>query len=138
MQNLFLSDPAPSGLELRKANAALRRALSSRRPLTSPVKRYVSRLADASEHLEAQLAISEKTTKDCQTVFDARRRQKSGKRLVIKDKIVVTTKEIREGVRAAEEETAAKKKKGKGKGKASDPIVVEDAAGSALSEDDIV
>ncbi|KAI9882691.1 MAG: hypothetical protein M1823_005567, partial [Watsoniomyces obsoletus] len=62
----------------------------------------------------------------------------SGKRLVIKDKIVVTTKEIREGVRAAEEETAAKKKKGKGKGKASDLIVVEDAAGSALSDDDIV
>ncbi len=140
MQNLFLSQASPRGPHLRKANAALRRALSTRQPLTSPVKQYVGRLVDASERLEAQLAISEKETKDCRTVFDARRRQKSGKRLVIKDKIVVTTKEIWDGVKAAEEETAAKKTKGKGKGKASDSIVVEDAAGSAgsaPSDDDV-
>lgn len=34
--------------------------LASRRGLTSPAKRYISKLADVSERMEAQLAIADK------------------------------------------------------------------------------
>ncbi|KAL8723331.1 MAG: hypothetical protein Q9181_007308 [Wetmoreana brouardii] len=107
MQNLMLTQATPRGFQLYKTNAALRRMVASRRGLTSPAKRYISKLADVSERMEAQ------------------KRQRTGKRLVIKDQTILSTKEIRDGVKAAEAETEAKKKKKGKKGKTiKDPVVI--------------
>ncbi len=64
MQNLMLTQATPQSFQLYKTNAALRRMLASRRELTSPAKRYISKLADVSERMEAQLAIAEKEAKE--------------------------------------------------------------------------
>ncbi len=113
MHNLMLAESSPRGPQLHKTNAALRRMLASHRGLTSPAKRYVSKLADVSERMEARLTIVEKEAKEKGVLLAARKRQQTGKRLVIKDQIILSTKEIRDGVKAAEAETAAKKKKNK-------------------------
>ncbi|KAL8919104.1 MAG: hypothetical protein Q9172_005134 [Xanthocarpia lactea] len=130
MQNLMHTEATPQGLQLYKTNAALRRMLASGRGLTSPAKRYISKLADVSERIEAQLAIAEKEAKEREVLLQARKRQRTGKKLVIKDPIILSTKEIRDGVKAAEAETEAKKtKKGK-KGK-----TIEDQVGNASGDE---
>ena len=63
-------------------------------------------------------------------MLEGRRRQKQGKRLVLKDKILMTTAEIRDGVQEAERATAAKSK-GKGKGRAP-------AKGKEREEDEVI
>ena len=98
--------------------------MSTQQTLTSPVKRYVERLVDASERLSAELAIAQKESHDRKRVLEGRRRQKSGKRHVIKGQVLLTTKEIQDGVKAAEAETAAKKVKGKKKRKISSYLCI--------------
>ncbi|KAL8908187.1 MAG: hypothetical protein Q9171_005540 [Xanthocarpia ochracea] len=110
MQNLMLTQATPQGFQLYKTNAALRRMLAS---------------PDVSERMEAQLAIAEKEAKEREVLLQARKRQRTGKRLVIKDQIILSTMEIMDGVKAAEAETQAKKKKKGKKGKTiEDPVVI--------------
>ncbi|KAL9026891.1 MAG: hypothetical protein Q9196_004515, partial [Gyalolechia fulgens] len=62
--NLMLTQATRRGFQLYKINAALRRMLASCRGLTSPAKRYISKLADISARMEPQLAIAEKEAKE--------------------------------------------------------------------------
>ncbi|KAL8857856.1 MAG: hypothetical protein Q9178_005612 [Gyalolechia marmorata] len=45
-------------------------------------KRYISKLADVSERMETQLAIAEKKAKERKVLLQARKRQRTGKRLL--------------------------------------------------------
>ncbi|KAI9788665.1 MAG: hypothetical protein M1816_006716, partial [Peltula sp. TS41687] len=107
--------------QLHETNQRLKRILSSRhkKELESPVKRYIFNLAEVSELMKAQLVITEKESQDKEEILKARKRQCTGKRAVIKDKVLVTTKELLDGVKEAEAATKAKRT-GKKKGKAPD------------------
>ena len=94
MKPLLLSDAPLEGVQLHKIKVALKRVLSTQQPLTSPVKRYVECLANTSEHLSAQLAIAQKESRDWECDLEGQKQQKSGKRLVIKGQVLLTTKEI--------------------------------------------
>jgi hypothetical protein len=48
---------------------------------------------------------------EVKTVLEGRKRQRSGKRLVIKDKVVVTTQDVVDRIQAVEAEAATKKGK---------------------------
>lgn len=80
MQNLMLTQATPRGFQLYKTDAALRRMLASHRGLTSPAKRYISKLADISERMEAQIAIAEKEAKEREVLLQARKRQRTGQK----------------------------------------------------------
>lgn len=111
--------------QLHETNQQLKRILSSqnKKELESPVKRYIFNLAEVSELMKAQLVITEKESQDKEKVLEARKRQRTGKRTVIKDKVLVTTKELLDGVEKAEVATEAKGA-GKKKEKALDKVMV--------------
>ncbi len=65
-----------------------------------------------------ELMLAGKESHDQKLVLEGRRRQKKGKRLVIKDKVMITVEELHQGLLEAEAETEAKKTRGqKRKGK---------------------
>ena len=90
----MLFDAPLEGVQLHKTNVALKKVLSTQQPLISLIKRYVECLADTFEHLSAQLAIAQKESHDWECVLESQKRQKSGKHLVIKGQVLLTTKEI--------------------------------------------
>ena len=53
MQDLFITTTPSNTIQLRKTNQHLKKALSSRRGITSPMKQYINKLADASERMNA-------------------------------------------------------------------------------------
>ena len=83
--------------------------------LSSSTRHYIVQLADTSERMQAQLAITKKELDDRDALLVGRKRRKIGKRFAVTGKIVLTTEEIRDKVKAAEVEAATRKKKKKGK-----------------------
>ena len=73
MQNFMLTQATPRASQLYKTNAALRRTLASRRGPISPAKRYISKLTDVSERMEAQLGIAEKEVKEREVLLQTRK-----------------------------------------------------------------
>jgi hypothetical protein len=128
----LLDSSPPEATTLRLSNAVLRVAVASMEPLTESARRYISRLTETSEQLEAENTILRKEKDDKNTVLQKRQTVKTGKRLILKGVVLVSTDTIRDKIIAAEAETLARgKKKG---GKAVKSIVVE----SDDDEDDYV
>ena len=126
-QALF-SFTAPDKIpHLHKANAVLKRALSSRhkKELESPEKKYIFNVLELAEVMEAKLVITEQESKAKTEIFNRRKKACSGKRAVIKGKVLVTTAELRDKVKEVEAATQAKKAKGKaGKAQATSDLLV--------------
>ncbi|KAH0538591.1 hypothetical protein FGG08_004841, partial [Glutinoglossum americanum] len=70
---------------------------------------YAVGLAEMAENLAAQVSILEKQNKSQTALLNGRKAQRSGKRMAIKGHFILSTQEILEEVRKAEEETARKK-----------------------------
>ncbi len=85
--------------------------LSSKKPLKSSAKKYLKKVVDCVELLQTQHTIAQKEIQQLKELVEGRKRQQAGKRLVLKDKILVTTQELVDQIRAAEATTAAKKRK---------------------------
>jgi hypothetical protein len=111
MSPQLLRNASPTGPYRRVANAAVRRMLSSKKPLKSSAKKYLKKVVDCVELLQTQLLIAQKDLQELKELVEARKWQRAGKRLVLKDKILVTTQELVDQVRAAEETTKTKKSK---------------------------
>ena len=62
-----------------------------------------------AENLATQVSILEKQNKAQMALLNGRKNQRSGKRMAIKGHFILSTKEVLEKVRNAEEETACKK-----------------------------
>ena len=94
----------------------MKRKLDQQDILSSPTRHYIVQLAETSERMQAQLAITKEELKDRDALLMGRKRQKMGKWFAVTGKLVFTTEEIRDRVKSAEAEAAAaKKKKKKGK-----------------------
>jgi hypothetical protein len=85
--------------------------LLSKKPLKSSAKKYLKKVVDYVELLQKQLTIAQKELQQLKELVEGKTRQRAGKRLVIKVKILVTTSELVDQVRTAEATTALKKSK---------------------------
>ena len=92
----------------------MKKKLDADNNLSSLTQEYIKLLGDTTETFQAQVAILEKENEDWRSLLCKRIACTMGKRVVVKDKILLTTKEIRDRIQAAEAETQAKKQK-KGK-----------------------
>ena len=112
--SLLQSSP-PDGTELREANALLHSELDKEQPLLSPAKRYTKRMTRALETAQSEVAILRKRLADAESLLQARKQYKKGKRIALKGKFVFSTQEVLDIAKQAELEAAQKKSKKKGK-----------------------
>jgi len=108
---LLLNSSPPDGTELRRANAALNAELEASNSLTSPVKRYITKMARAYELTHSELTTTRKEVVAQRELLRVRKNRKKGKRISLKGRFVFSTQEVLEIAKQAEEETAQKKTK---------------------------
>jgi hypothetical protein len=110
----FLSVPdTPSKLDsasLRVANTTLLQTMDASN-LDTPTKRYISRLASLTENLRARCMASELQFEEISKIVKQRREYSSGKRVALKDQIVLTMPEIYAKINSAENATRQKRRK---------------------------
>ncbi|KAI9858094.1 MAG: hypothetical protein M1813_007906 [Trichoglossum hirsutum] len=104
-----ITSSPPDSATLQAANTAFNASVMSGNPLDTSTRKYAKGLTKATEQLAAQVAILRKEKNDQKEALSKRRRQRSGKRAVIKGHFVLTTAEIRDKVKAAELEALRKK-----------------------------
>ena len=112
--SLLQSSP-PDGTELREANALLHSELDKEQPLLSPAKRYTKRMTHALETAQSENVLLRKRLADAESLLQARKQRKKGKRIALKGKFVFSTQEVLEIAKQAELEAAQKKPKKKAK-----------------------
>lgn len=110
--SLLASSP-PDGTELREANALLHSELDKEQPLLSPAKRYTKRITRALETAQSEVALLRKRLTDAESLLQARKQRKKGKRIALKGKFVFSTQEVLDIAKQAELEAAQKKPKKK-------------------------
>ena len=82
----------------------------------TPQRNYIRRLTKTSERLRAENSILTRRNKDMEAVLSARKEREKGKRIALKDQLLLTTEELHAAVVAIEKEGEDKnKKKGKRK-----------------------
>jgi hypothetical protein len=84
--------------------------------LKTPVRRYLKRSSTLLEKVVSENALLRRSNAEKDSLLNARRTRKKGKRITLKGKHVLSTAEILQLVEDAEKE-APKKKKGKGRKK---------------------
>jgi len=108
--SLLQSSP-PDGTELREANALWHSELDKEQPLLSPVKRYAKRMTRALETCQSENALLRKRLADAESLLQARKQRKKGKRIALQGKFVFSTQEVLDIAKQAELEAAQKKPK---------------------------
>ena len=105
----ILNSSPPEGTELREANALLRSELKKSKALATPARRYTERMTHAFESSQSENIILRKRLADTESLLQARKQRKKGKRVALKGKFVFSTQEVLDIARAAEQEAASKK-----------------------------
>lgn len=125
---VFVNSSPPDISTLHKANELLKATLRSRTLINSPIRGYIEKLASGSERLHTQNTIHQHDARNLRSIVKKRTTRKSGKRLVLSGHFHISTQELLNGVKKAEQETKERAaKKGKMKG--------EDIVQDAESED---
>ena len=111
--NRFNLVPAtPSQLDptvLRSANEALLSNIHAG-ILDTPTQAYIPKLVSLSENLRATNVMVQRNYESLNAIVKKRREMVQGKRVVLKDQTLVTTEELYQKVRAAEEATRKRKR----------------------------
>jgi hypothetical protein len=111
----FISSSPPEPLMLRSKNQAFLGSLASTN-IETEYKIHMRRLSGISERLQAEVTILQKELKEVKEIHAKRKERASGKRLILKGKVVVSTEDVHNALEEAEKATAAKKaKKGAGR-----------------------
>jgi hypothetical protein len=112
--SFFISSSLPDPSTLHSKNIAFLKSLAST-DLETEFTTHVRRLGGISERLQTEVTILRKELKEVKEIHAKRTGQASGKRLILKDKVVVSTEEVHKALEEAEKAIAAKKAKtGKG------------------------
>ncbi len=74
-------------------------------------KIYLQKVVDAVETLQTQLTIARNEIHQLKGIVEGKKKERCGKRMIIKDKFLLTTQEILDRVLAAEAEKTARKNK---------------------------
>ena len=95
---------------LRAANTMLLEQINASN-LNTPAKQYISRLGSLTENLRARYTASEHQFEEISRIVKRRREHSTGKRIALKDQIVLTTPEMYAKINAAEIATRQKRAK---------------------------
>ena len=110
--NNSLLTSSPLNVEsFRKTASALRVEVSQKKVLATPIRRLIPRLTDTTERLHAENSILKTRLKAATDVLTARKQQKKGKRIALKDQLLLTTDEIYKAVEALDNEGKERQKK---------------------------
>jgi hypothetical protein len=104
----FSSPPDPSTLHSK--NKAFLSSLASTN-VEIQFKTHMRRLSGISERLQTEVTILQKELKEVKEIHAKRKERASGKRLILKGKVVVSTEEVYKALEEAEKATASKKAK---------------------------
>lgn len=106
--SLLRSSP-PDSTELRQANDLLRSELRKKTALLSPARRYNERALTLGEIALSDNIILRKRLADAEALLTVRKKRKNGKRIMLKDKYVFSTREVLEIAKEAEVQASHKK-----------------------------
>jgi hypothetical protein len=96
---------------LHSTNTALNDLVHKKQPLHTSARKFIPRLASTIEWLLAENTILKLELKQSKDVLEARKARESGKQLVLKRKIVVSTDEILKAIEEAEATTRNKQQR---------------------------
>ena len=125
-ENILIEDSSINANTLHSANIALKNLLFIKEPLQSPARKYIPRLTSTAEWLLAENVILKLELKNVKTLLNDRKTRKTGKRLILKGRIVISTNEVLTLFEEAEAATQNKKKKtGRSRGRPRKNVVIE-------------
>ena len=107
----FVTSSPPDGETIRRVSLALRHETATPKVLDTPIRQLIPRLANATEQLYAENTILKTRLKAATDVLSARKEAKKGKRIALKDQLLLTTEEIHKAVVALDEEAKNRQKK---------------------------
>jgi len=108
----LLADTPLDATVLHSANTALVDLLHTNQALNTPARKYIPRLASTAEWLLAENTILHYEVKRCQEMLGARKQRGTGKRLILKGRVVISIDEVLVAIEAAEKASEAKKSVG--------------------------
>ena len=106
---LVASSP-PDPMTLHNTNRAFINAILAS-DCATPIKNHARRLGGISERLQADNIILRTENKEMLERQEKQKERQSGKRLILKGKVVISTEEVRKALADAEAATKAKKKR---------------------------
>src|SRR5436190_22252534 len=124
-ENILIKDSSINVNTLHSANRALKDLLFIKEPLQSPARKYIPRLPSTAEWLLAENVILKLELKNIKTLLNDRKTRKTGKRLILKGRIVISTNEVLTLFEEAEAATQNKKKTGRPCGRPRKNVVIE-------------
>jgi len=109
----LLDSSPPDGTELRQANALLMRNINAASDLTPRTKRYPGHVARQFERLHTEMITMVQERDAQRQLLEARKKRKTGIRVMLKDKFVFSTPEVLKITMEAESTSVKKKRYGK-------------------------
>ena len=110
--SLLTSSPSQLNIDsFRQTASMLRAEVAQPKVLATPVRHLIPRLTDTTERLHAENSILKTRLKAATEVLAARKQRKRGKRIALKDQLLLTTDEIYKAVEALDEEAKKRRKK---------------------------
>jgi hypothetical protein len=108
----LLDSSPPDGTELRQANAMLMRNINAASDLTPRTKRYTGRVARNFGRLHTKMITMVQERDAQRQLLEARKRRKTGKRVMLQNKFVFSTPEVLKITMEAESSSVRKKRRG--------------------------
>jgi hypothetical protein len=110
--NILSDNDAPiDATALHSANSALNDLVHAKQQLHTPARKFIPQLASTTEWLLAENVILKLELQKCKDTLGSRKAGGRGKRLVLKGKIIASTKEILKAVEECEKATQNRKPK---------------------------
>jgi hypothetical protein len=109
----LLDSSPPDGTELRQANAMLMRNINGASDLTPRTKRCTGRMARGFERLHTEMITIVQERDAQRQLLEARKKRKTGKRVMLQNKFVFSTPEVLKITMEAESSSAKKKRRAK-------------------------
>jgi len=107
----FLTSSPPNGDTLRRVSSALRIETAEPKVLGTPVRECISRLAAGTERLYAENSILKTRLQAATAVLSARKEAKKGKRIALKDQLLLTTEDIYKTMTALDKDAKERREK---------------------------
>jgi len=107
---LLVTSSPPDGTLLRTTNVVFNEALSNA-TLATPIQKHGQRLSGVAEHLHTENSILRCENTELKQLVNKWKERMSGKRLILKGRIIVSTEEVYQKLTEAEKMTRERKTK---------------------------
>ena len=109
---VFINSSPPEAQSLTEANELLLSTIALGTAPSTPVKRYIQRLAHGTEQLRVRSIIHQHDADNLRSIVKNRTARGKGKRAILKGHYHIATPELHKAVVEAEKETRRREKKG--------------------------